>query len=42
VRCAGAAQCLVTCYDVETCDLSDCRGSTDCGNGVFACGRACP
>jgi hypothetical protein len=42
VQCAGAAQCLVTCTDPETCDLTDCRGSTDCGGGVFACGRSCP
>jgi hypothetical protein len=42
VQCAGAAQCLVTCADPDTCDLSNCRASTDCGDGVFACGRACP
>jgi hypothetical protein len=42
VRCAGAAQCLVTCDDTEPCNLDECQGSTDCGNGVFACGRACP
>jgi hypothetical protein len=42
VSCGGASQCLVTCDDVETCDLSQCRDATDCGDGVFACGRACP
>jgi hypothetical protein len=42
VLCQGAAQCLVTCDDTEPCDLENCSGSTDCGNGVFACGRACP
>lgn len=42
VSCGGASRCLVTCEDPDACDLSDCRGSTDCGGGVFACGRACP
>jgi hypothetical protein len=42
VLCQGAAQCLVTCDDTEPCDLDNCSNSTDCGNGVFACGRACP
>jgi hypothetical protein len=42
VSCGGAASCLVRCADADTCDLSECRGSTDCGDGVFACGRACP
>lgn len=42
VYCGGSTQCLVTCDDVNACDLSQCRNSTDCGNGIFACGRACP
>lgn len=42
VSCGGAARCLVTCDDPDQCDLSACRGSTDCGDGVFACGRDCP
>jgi hypothetical protein len=42
VHCSGASQCLVTCADEASCNLSDCRGSTDCGDGLFACGRACP
>jgi hypothetical protein len=42
VLCAGAAQCLVTCTDEDTCNLDDCRDATPCGEGVFACGRACP
>ncbi len=42
VHCGGTASCLVTCEDMDACDLSDCNGSTDCGDGVFACGRDCP
>jgi hypothetical protein len=42
VFCGGTSQCLVTCDDVNACDLSACRNSTDCGGGIFACGRECP
>ncbi len=42
VSCGGTTQCLVHCDDEDECDLSDCRNSTDCGEGTFACGRACP
>jgi hypothetical protein len=42
VNCTGAAQCLVTCEDEASCNLDNCRASTPCGDGVFACGRACP
>jgi hypothetical protein len=42
VDCQGAAQCLVRCEDEATCNLDACRGATPCGDGVFACGRACP
>jgi hypothetical protein len=42
VSCGGAARCLVTCQDPQSCDLSGCRGSRECGGGVFACGRDCP
>jgi hypothetical protein len=42
VRCGAGARCLVACEGAGSCTL-DCdvfRG--DCGDRVYACGRACP
>jgi hypothetical protein len=42
-HCRQGAACLLTCTDEEDCEFEYCAdGAVNCGNGVLACGRACP
>jgi hypothetical protein len=41
--CRAGASCLLTCTNAGDCEFEYCAGgAVSCGNGVIACGRACP
>jgi hypothetical protein len=42
LNCASGAACLLSCGTAASCRLACSTGLVDCGNGVFACNRACP